>query len=200
MVNLDQDIKRKLSRFEEEIMDTVAQRCKEIDDEIQTYHMQELGKHEDDILTETYAIIQTEVQELSELNTKELSRNGMELKKRLYLKRDEYSKLIFAQARIKLADFASSPEYEAFLLAKAKKLAEYNLDGAELHVKQCDLNYADALSKICAVPVVADEKILIGGALLVNTSKNFVVDETLDTALEDQKEWFADNSGFIVAM
>lgn len=200
MVNLNQDIQRKLSRFEDEITETVAQRCKEIDDEIQTYHMQELGKQENDALTETYGIIQTEVQELSEQNTKALSRDGMELKKRMYLKRDEYSKLIFAEARIKLAEFAASPDYEAFLRAKAKKLAEYNLEGAELHVKQCDLNYADALSKICAAPVVADEKILIGGLVLVNKLKNFVADETLDTALEDQKEWFADNSGFIVAM
>lgn len=200
MANLDQDFKKKLSDFEEEIMGMVAQTRKEIDDEINEYRKQELGKHENEALTESYGIIQSEVQELSEQNTKELSQKKVEMKKRLYVKRDEYNKLIFAEARVKLAEFASSDDYQAFLFAKVQKMAANDMDGAQLHVRECDLQYAQDLAKLCAAPAVADKKILIGGAKLVNEKKSYIVDETLDSALEDQKEWFADHSGFIVAM
>lgn len=203
MATANKGIERKLARFEEEIMGSVAQICKEIDDELAAYRTGELGKHEDDTLAETYNIIQSEVSEISVEETKDLSRKKMELKKKLYIKRDEYNKLIFAEARIKLTEFTKSAEYLDFLLGKVKKLVNSCVcEGAQLLLKEDDLRYTEQLRKICGdkLKIMADGEILIGGAKLVNEAKNFIADETLDAALEEQKEWFAANSGFIVTM
>ncbi|WP_312642959.1 hypothetical protein [Hydrogenoanaerobacterium sp.] len=203
MAEANKEEKRKLGRFEEEIMGDVAQICKEVEDEIEAYRTGELGKHEDDTLAETYHIIQSEVSEISVEGTKDFSRKKMELKKKLYVKRDEYNKLIFAEARIKLAEFTKTAEYSAFLRGKVQKLVDsHGCAGAKLCLKADDLKYETELRKICgdALLIEADEQILIGGAKLVNEAKSFISDETLDAALEEQKEWFAANSGFIVTM
>ncbi|MBM6798513.1 hypothetical protein H7U28_06765, partial [Coprobacillus cateniformis] len=46
--------------------------------------------------------------------------------------------------------------------------------------------------------VEASEDITIGGFIIENKESSLVVDETLDFALANQKEWFNKNSGLII--
>ena len=82
-----------------------------------------------------------------------------------------------------------------------KLLSGRDVQGARLLVRQEDMRLEPELKKLCgAVELAADDTIRLGGARLVNEAKNYIADETLDNALEEQKEWFAANSGFIVTL
>ena len=48
------------------------------------------------------------------------------------------------------------------------------------------------------IEVKIDENIVIGGFILENKKSHLVVDETLDFALKNQKEWFNKNSGLFI--
>ncbi len=202
MGTANKETERKLGLFEQEIMGSAQQICKEIDDELEAYRASEMGRYKDDALAETSQMIQSELSELVAEGTRELSRKKMELKKRLYVKRDDYTKEIFSEARRRLEEFAKSDRYPDFLYDKVKKLLSgRDVQGARLLVRQDDMRLEPELKKLCgAVELAADDTIRLGGARLVNEAKNYIADETLDNALEEQKEWFAANSGFIVTL
>lgn len=48
------------------------------------------------------------------------------------------------------------------------------------------------------IEVEVSDKILIGGFIIENKATNVVVDESLDFALENQKDWFYKTSGLMI--
>ena len=50
----------------------------------------------------------------------------------------------------------------------------------------------ESFGKLCKVLV--SKEIKIGGLIAVNRNMNIIIDETLDSKLTDQREWFAENS------
>lgn len=115
--------------------------------------------------------------------------------------RDGYVETIFEATKAQLLDFTAGDKYEEYLLGKIKDAgATYKFDGAEILVAQKDLKLESKIGAAYGLEatVKASEKIAIGGFILVNPKTNIVVDNSLDFALEDQKEYFAKNSGLII--
>lgn len=121
--------------------------------------------------------------------------------KTLVEKRDNYVASIFAEARQKLIDFVDSDEYEKYLLSnfedKAKSLV---LDDSTIYVRKEDLKYEKQLKKAYGkdVVVAVSDDIEIGGFILENKATNLVLDESLDFALDNQKDWFVTTSGLMI--
>ena len=69
-----------------------------------------------------------------------------------------------------------------------------------MFVASKDLSMEKALVKAFGsdIKVEASEDITIGGFIIENKESSLVVDETLDFALANQKEWFNKNSGLII--
>jgi len=62
------------------------------------------------------------------------------------------------------------------------------------------MKYKDELIKAygTALEVEVSDKITIGGFIVKNKATNVVVDESLDFALENQKDWFYKTSGLMI--
>ena len=69
-----------------------------------------------------------------------------------------------------------------------------------LCVRKEDLKYADDLKKAYALPIEVEEgqQIQLGGFIIENKTTNVVVDESLDSNLEAQKDWFYKTSGLMI--
>ena len=65
-----------------------------------------------------------------------------------------------------------------------------------LCVRKEDLKYADDLKK--AYEVEEGQQIQLGGFIIENKTTNVVVDESLDSNLEAQKDWFYKTSGLMI--
>ena len=67
-------------------------------------------------------------------------------------------------------------------------------------VRAEDMQYSEELKKAYGktVEVKASDEITLGGFILENTADALVVNETLEFALENQKTWFANNSGLMI--
>ena len=127
----------------------------------------------------------------------ELAKKEDEGRRRLYKRREEMVGEIFEKAEGKLLDYTKTAEYTAALKEDAKEAADFfGGDTVTVYVKSDDMAISGELSAIfgnnCSVKAASD--IIIGGFKAQCASKGVVVDFTLDTKLENQKDWFLQNS------
>ena len=140
-----------------------------------------------------------ELSEISSIAAAEISQSHSERIKKLIEKRDGYVANVFSEAKAKLVEFTTSKEYVDFMLAKKlKKLEAYHLTQSTMYVKKQDLDDQLAKAYGSEIEIVASDSLEIGGLIVENSESKLVIDESLDTALENQKDWFAKNSGLII--
>ena len=101
----------------------------------------------------------------------------------------------------KLVEFVNSSNYLEYLTSHVKAVSdEYQMTDCVLCVRKEDLKYADDLKKAYALPIEVEEgqQIQLGGFIIENKTTNVVVDESLDSNLEAQKDWFYKTSGLMI--
>lgn len=142
--------------------------------------------------------------ELAEISSKasiEASAQLEERLKKLVEKREEYVNTIFTEVKNKLVEFVNGKDYKDYLLTHVKAVSdEYQMTDCVLCVRKDDLKYADDLKKAYALPIEVEEgqQIQLGGFIIENKTTNVVVDESLDSNLEAQKDWFYKTSGLMI--
>lgn len=145
--------------------------------------------------------LKQDLAEMSSQASTEISESHIERTKKLIGKRDGYVKSIFDDARNKLVEFTKSRDYASFMKEKVENIAkEFNEDNCVMYLTKNDLSLEKELVKAFgkAIEVKESEDIVIGGFIIESKASSLVVNETLDFALENQKEWFNKNSGLII--
>ena len=147
------------------------------------------------------ALLAKELAEISSSASVEASLSQEEKTKKIVAKRDEYVASIFKEAKDKLIAFVSSKDYQTYLIKHMKEICKlYQMEDSILELREEDMIYKDELIKAygTALEVEASNKIMIGGFIIKNKVTNVVVDESLDSALENQKDWFYKTSGLMI--
>ena len=77
---------------------------------------------------------------------------------------------------------------------------EYYYSGRDRKIQKTDSEYADDLVKAYGIDLTVEvsDEIKIGGFIIENKATNVVVDESLDSNLEAQKDWFYKTSGLMI--
>ncbi|MBS5113420.1 MAG: V-type ATP synthase subunit E [Coprobacillus cateniformis] len=197
MQNIDQvflymkdEIERQAKNEEKAILDEV----KALEDEAYE-SMRAEAKRDADLK------LKQEEEEMSSNASAEISESHIERTKKLIEKRDEYVRAIFEKAHEELVAFTKSADYASFMKSKIKKVADDFKDSHSImYVSAKDLAMKADLVKAFGqdIDVEASDDITIGGFIIENKESSLVVDETLDFALNNQKEWFNKNSGLII--
>lgn len=196
MQNIDQvflymkeEIERQAKEEEKAILDEV----KALEDE--AYESMKAEAQKDAELK-----LKQEEAEMSSNASQEISESHIERTKKLIEKRDEYVKSIFDKAHVELVAFSNSQEYTSFMNEKIKKIAENFDDHSIMYLRSEDMKMKEELIKTFGknIQVEVSEDITIGGFIVENKENHLIVDETLDFALYNQKEWFNKNSGLII--
>ena len=121
--------------------------------------------------------------------------------RKLFLERSQMTAEIFNLAAEKLGDYIKTAEYREKLKESAKAIAEV-FDGCDcvLYLNERDLQSAGELKSFFRgnVEAEADKTIKIGGIKGYCACKGIIADETLDTKLEAQREWFVENAALSV--
>lgn len=146
-------------------------------------------------------LLSRELAEISCNASVEASFSQEEKTKRLVEKRDEYVANIFSEAKDKLVAFVNSKDYQAYLVKHMEEIGnQYQMDNSTLLLRKDDLKFKDELIKAygIALDVEVSDKIEIGGFIIENKATNVVVDESLDFALQNQKDWFYKTSGLMI--
>lgn len=190
----------KLIEFKKSIRRETERETARINSDIESYRHAQMEALEDEVLSECYRTIQAAVAQIRMEYTTQRSQALSEMRRHLLRQRDKYAGAVFEKAKEKLIAFTSSADYPKWLEKKLSAAAkEYRMRKPVLYVREADLPLQAALEKIlpgCEVRV--DREITIGGFVIEEPELSYVINESLDSILSEQKEWFFSNSGLRV--
>lgn len=191
----------KVNKFNLAINHYAEEQRKRIEQEIAEFKRKELEDAEVDALTEAYRLIQKEMAEMRNGIAREMARREMDGRRELLENRQKITQEVFERAKQKLVEYTQKPEYAALLQRFASELPDkFRGSGTVIQIRREDEKFEDQIKKAfggdCTFKV--ELGILIGGIRAYNSEMGIMADETLDSMLEDQREWFEENSGMAV--
>lgn len=178
--------------------------------ESESFKKQELEKAEAEGIREAYTLIQREMAAIRTEISSQLSRDEMASRQKIFEKRNKMTETVFEKVTKKLTEFTKTENYEKLLLESVKKIAQaLKADDVIFFVKESDLKFAEKIkaayiserpnltdASLCEVK--SSKEIKIGGITGRSANLGLIADETLDTKLDGQREWFYQNSGLRV--
>lgn len=195
------DIVSKTDNFLKAIEKYAAEQRSRIENEAEEFKTKELNKAEEEGLKEAYVLLQRKMSSINNGIASEFSKAENASRKSVFAKRREIENQVFERAEHKLLEYAETDQYAKELLASVRRISEkLTADDVVLYVCQRDMKQKDkimsAFGRTCTVAVSGD--IRIGGITGVSREMGLLADETLDTRLSQQREWFCENSGLKV--
>lgn len=190
MKNLEQIVLYMKEEINQQADAQISHILKEVDEIKQN----ELAKVQHDAKNEAQLHMSAAKRKLMSDKALTLSRFNSDKTRTLIEKREEYTKLLFAEAKSRLIEFSKSAEYKEFI---ERKISNYSFDDeVDVYVRKDDLILKDLFEKQWKCNVL-EGNVEIGG-FIVDTKSSQRIDETFETALKDQRVWFEDHSMMIL--
>ena len=191
----------KMNKFYLAINHYAEEQRKKIEREVAEFKQKELDEAEVEVLTEAYRLIQKEMAEMRNGISREMAQREMDGRKELLAQRLKITAKVFERAKNALTEFTQKSDYASLLKKFAAELSgTFTTPGTVLCIKKEDETYQElikeAFGKDCTFQISPD--IHIGGIRAYNPRMGIAADITLDSMLEDQREWFAENSGMAI--
>lgn len=196
-----QETENKTSNFLKAINKYAREQRQELKTELARFKKYELEKAEAEVLRDSYHLIQREMNQMKKGISSEVSREEMICKKLMFQKRNDIKNKVFESVKERLIDFTGTEKYKELMKEYAGAISKVlDVPGTTLYVCKRDLHLEGALKEAfgseCSVK--SSEDIKIGGILGMNSSMGMIADETIDSKLEDQSQWFDENSDLSV--
>lgn len=188
----------KSSNFIKAINKYAEEQKAKMKNEAEMFKKTEIEKAETEILNDVYRLIQKEMAEMKAEIAKDISKKELESRKQLFEKRNSITKEVFEKSRKKLLEFTKTDEYPKLIAKYAKAISDVLTEpGTIVYVREEDLPFSDTIKENfgCECTIEVKENIKIGGIYCYNPSTGIIADETLDSKLDEQYTWFAENSG-----
>ena len=123
------------------------------------------------------------------------------IKHDLLKRRAELVDGLFEDVRLDLLSFVTSNEYEVVFTKSLVKLSQRDdINQATLLVKIDEIERFEVILRALQLPykVMGSDLIRIGGFILVSENKRLEIDNSLDTQLQSQREWFFNHSKLVL--
>lgn len=145
-------------------------------------------------------LIREKLEEQRNEQRSSLAKKSQQAQKELFIKRLEMTDKVFEMAKAKLVEFTKTSAYNEKLLKSAKEISTlFGDESCIIYINEKDMDKADSIkAEFISAEIVADSSIVIGGIKGYCSAMNIVADETIDTKLYAQKDWFIENSGLKV--
>ena len=169
--------------------------------EVKQLKTERLKEAEEESKRESQRLVKDELRAARGRHTAELAAKTQEGRRKLFIARAEMVDEIFALAQQKLIEYTKTEEYAAKLRESVGAVAElFGNDSCVLYVSERDLGAAQELKGLFSggVEVQPDQTIRIGGVKGFCSSRGVIADETLDSKLEAQREWFVEHAALSV--
>lgn len=197
MANSDE----KISKFVQAITQYAEEQRQKIHQEVEDFKTERLQQAEKLVLVDAYQLIQKERAELHNDLSREISRREMDARRKLLARRKEMTAAIFDEAFQRLSSYTSTPDYVQNLQISMKTMLEtLPAEGSVYYLSAKDQALKASLAPLCpqGSRLETAEDIRLGGLRGENAECGIIMDDTLDTKLELQHEWFTKNSGLTV--
>jgi len=194
------DNEEKISKFVRAITEYAEEQRDNIHGEMDAFRAERLQKAENEALSDVYILMQKEMADMRTEGVREISRRDFAARRSILSRRSQIVDEVFLSATKELVKFTATPDYIERLIVLINEVRDAVSDGETTYYFTArDEALFDILHTRCPFighPKISDE-ISIGGVLGVNISIGRTVDNTLDSMLAGQREWFIKESGLI---
>ena len=194
------DATSKTNRFLEAIEKYAEEQRLEMRAEVEAFREEQLQAANEEGTAAAFEFIQEQKREFKADLAKEMARKETQKKRELFEKRDAMAQSVFDEAANKLREFTKTNKYKEYISTSARLMAE-KLGGREtvVYMSKHDDKYAHLIESIIPGSTVRfDETIKLGGICCACSELSIIIDDTLDTKLEDRKRLFVETSGLTV--
>lgn len=189
--------KNKTDNFLKAIKKYAGAQKKAMEGEVKQLKSERLKEAEEKAKRDSEALKKQKLNEVHNSQTAKLATKTQEGQKQLYIARAQMTEEVFKLASDKLKAYAQTAEYRAKLNDSAKAVAEF-FGGKDciIYVNERDIAEAEQFKSLFSAgsEVKADKTIQIGGVKAYCESMGIIADETLDSKLDLQREWFVENA------
>ena len=184
--------KTKESKFLDAINKYAEQQKAQITQEIEDYKNTKIEQATEQGLQDAYDLIREDISRRKAVIVNDLAKKELALRNELFYERQTLADKVFDEARQKLVAFTETDDYNRFL---GRSLAEIKV---KCGTARCDIAIAptdeDKRGLIADVfpdaRITADPHIQIGGVKANCPELGIMMDDTLDSRLEEQRGWF----------
>lgn len=172
----------------------------EITREIEDYKNAKIEQATEQGLQDAYELIRDEIAKRKAAIVNSTAKRELDLRRQLYAERSDIEEKVFAEARKRLTEFSKSEDYLPFIKKSAKGIKELFGDSAcTVFLAPFDEGLKQTiLDDLPNATFEIDRRITIGGIRAYCREMGVTADDTLDSRLEAQKQWFIENSGLEV--
>lgn len=187
----------KLNKFRQAVFAEADKQAAEILSDIDKHRQEELEKAKNDALELHFHSMQAQLGQIKQDCKRDVSKADLQAKRELLMRREQLSDQVFDAVRERLRAFTATGEYREYLLRKiGTALASCPTEGSQLYLTAADMALApDIQRQYAGLSLQQLDGGEIGGFLLKNEALGIAVDETLDSLLEGQREYFNNISG-----
>jgi len=189
--------KNKTDNFLKAIKKYAGAQKKAMEGEVKQLKSERLKEAEEKAKRDSEALKKQKLNEVHNSQTAKLATKTQEGQKQLYIARTQMTEEVFKLASDKLKAYAQTAEYRAKLNDSAKAVAElFGGKDCIIYVNERDIAEAEQFKSLFSAgsEVKADKTIQIGGVKAYCESMGIIADETLDSKLDLQREWFVENA------
>ena len=189
--------KNKTDNFLKAIKEYAGAQKKAMEGEVKQLKSERLKEAEEKAKRDSEALKKQKLNEVHNSQTAKLATKTQEGQKQLYIARTQMTEEVFKLASDKLKAYAQTAEYRAKLNDSAKAVAElFGGKDCIIYVNERDIAEAEQFKSLFSAgsEVKADKTIQIGGVKAYCESMGIIADETLDSKLDLQREWFVENA------
>lgn len=130
-----------------------------------------------------------------------LAKKTQDGQKTLFLQRAKMTEEVFDKAEKKLMEYTQTPAYKEKLNGSAQNIAAlFDGNPCVLYISEKDGDAADSILEHFngTAEIKTDKAIQIGGIKGYCKTMRIIADETLDSKLAQQREWFIENAALSV--
>lgn len=187
---------KKTSRFLDAINRYAVEQSDAIRHEVEEFKKQEIEKATKEAINDAYALIQKNIAIEKAKIVSEYAKLEQDSKRELFIERQKIVEKVFKKAIQKLTEFTKSDEYKDYIIKSAKEIASaFDKNECVIYIKESDMDFAKDIKEIIPdCTIECDKKIAIGGIKGYCEKLSIIADNTLDSKLLNQREWFTENS------
>lgn len=172
-----------------------------MENEVKQLKSERLKEAEEKAKRDSKNLIKQKLSEKRNEQTAILAAKTQEGQRKLFIERTKMTEEVFAQAENKLKEFTKTPEYIEKLKKSADRIsALFGENSCVIYLSESDIAKADELKPLFRGEALfeADKTIRIGGVKGYCAKMGIIADETMDSKLEAQREWFCENAALSV--
>lgn len=189
-------IEEKLKHFEEASMERARNRSLEIIREHQAALEQIEREHRETKLRQADLQIQTETENLKHQINMAVSREQLQIKRRLTTQQNELKDKLFVEVAEKLKAYRKTKQYQTLLSSQIQRILETaGEQSVTIYIDPEDAALKESLEADLKASLTISAYSFLGGTRAILPDRHILIDHSFATRLEEEKEAFSFDGG-----